>query len=210
MIKAIIFDLDDTLLMTRETKYAAHIYFGKSKYNIDLTPADISLSWGKPLKQLMIDLYGQYDTIENILQGYESIRHHYPNKPYADSIETVNTLAERYPIGILSSSNRSLLLSSLTESGFSPRTFFYIQSEEDTDKHKPNPEVFNPLLKQLTHRQTHASQTVYIGDSLLDYSAAVEAGLEFYGVADRTTPKTEFEKAGAKTIKNLSELLRIL
>jgi phosphoglycolate phosphatase-like HAD superfamily hydrolase len=54
------------------------------------------------------------------------------------------------------------------------------------------------------------SEILYIGDTLIDYYAAKDAGIQFYGLSDRTVPKAEFIKAGAETISAIEELEEIL
>lgn len=39
--KAVIFDIDDTLLMTREPKWQQHIYVAKHYYDTDVSESDL-------------------------------------------------------------------------------------------------------------------------------------------------------------------------
>jgi len=73
MLKAIIFDLDDTLLKTRETKFAALKFAGKHFYNIAINDETLNLHWGKPFLEFMGIVFGNVDSPENISKNYKSI-----------------------------------------------------------------------------------------------------------------------------------------
>jgi len=200
-IKAVIFDLDDTLLQTRKTKYAALKHEAKLFYNFSLTDDDITKHWGKPFETFMRDLFQNRYPYEDLRTHYFSIRHLFPNKAYPDALTTVQTLLAHLHVGILSSAAKHLVINDLKDLGFDYRQLFYVQGSEDTTVHKPHPGVFAPILLKLKQRSVAPSS---------DYLAARHAGLEFYGIPERTTPVEVFDQAGAKTLATISDLLTLL
>ena len=86
--------------------------------------------------------------------------------------------------------------------------FDAIITAESTEKHKPDPE---PLLLACRKLEIKPNEAVYIGDRLIDFKTAKNAGMDFIGFLSGGTTEEEFKKAGAKkTIKSLSELLKLL
>ncbi len=210
MTKAVIFDFDDTLFRTKEIRIQAIINAGYRFYKLKLTKSAVKKSWGQPIHKFWLKLFGPVDSYENIMRNYLSIIPHYPNTPYPDALPTINNLITSYHLGIISSSARELIIPELTHHNFPLEKFFHIQTAEDTKVHKPDPEVFRPLINKLKAISINLHEVTYIGDSLHDYHAAKNAGIQFIGIVDRDGQKRHFQKAGAKTIKNLSELIHIL
>lgn len=210
MVKAVLFDFDDTLITTFETKSRAVQDFGKYYYNKDISLETIRKSWAFPFRDSLAYLFDDVDTIDAIMEKYMPFRKKYPAKRYPDALAVINTLAGKYKIGIVSSSSREALHSDLLLVGFAVERFFYIQTSEDTSVHKPDPLVFHPILSVLEKHHIQTNETVYIGDGISDYLAARGAGLSFFGLHGRTTPKEVFAKHGARSVGSLSDVLPLL
>jgi HAD superfamily hydrolase (TIGR01549 family) len=210
MIKAIIFDLDDTLLMTKETKYQALKFAGKHFYNIEISDKTIDTHWGKPFLEFMGEVFGHADESENISKNYKSIVKKYKNKPYENTLSTLEKLFGNYKIGILSSAAQSLVMYDIECAGLPVEKFTYIQSAEDTNVHKPNPKVFEPILRVMSEHGIQPSDMLYLGDTTYDFEAATGAGLSFIGMANRTISKSDFDKLGTRSIESISELPKLL
>jgi len=104
------------------------------------------------------------------------------------SIPLLNELRKRnLSSGVLSSVARALIDIDIAtiEQGqpdFRSR-FVKIQTQEDTEKHKPDPTVFNPMFAKLSGYGEHRPEEVlYVGDHETDYLAASGAGMAFVGV----------------------------
>jgi beta-phosphoglucomutase-like phosphatase (HAD superfamily) len=210
MIKAIIFDLDDTLLKTRQTKYQALKYAGKHFYNLDISDEILDKHWGKPYLEFMGEVFEHVDTPEHISNNHKSTVKNFPNIAYADASETIETLVLKYKVCILSSASKSLVEYDIESSGLPLKKFTYIQSAEDTDVHKPDPMVFAPVVRILSKYDIGLDEIVYVGDMLSDAKAALGAGLHFIGIAGRTTPKNDFDTLGVPTVVSLSELIDMI
>ena len=85
----------------------------------------------------------------------------------------------------------------------------YIQTEDDTIYHKPDPRVFGPTLNRLSENEIKREEVVYVGDGLNDMKAAQGAGLEFIGVGTGLTSLEEFAKHQVRAIPKLSDILEI-
>jgi HAD superfamily hydrolase (TIGR01549 family) len=210
MIEAVIFDLDDTLLKTRQTKYAAIKYAGKKFYGLDISDQIISEHWGTAFLPFLYEVFSHKDKPENIAFRYKSIVRRFRNQPYPDALPTINALYPDYKLGLVSSAAKSLVMYDLKTSSIPANKFVFIQSAEDTSVHKPDPKVFEPMITAMATYNISPSQMLYVGDHLYDYQAATGAGMEFLGIANRTHSAARFQQAGAETINSLSELLSIL
>lgn len=206
MIKAVIFDFDDTLVRTSESKYQALKVMGQTSYGLTLTDAAIRAVWGLPFPAFLTQLFGSVDTFTNLKRRYDDMRPQFPTMPYEDALPTLYQLLQNYPVGILSSAAKSWLWDDLGRLQFPTDRFIWIQAAEDTPVHKPHPGVFSPLLTRLQQQQINPAEVIYVGDSLNDYYAARDAGLVFYGMANRTTPAEQFIAAGVACLYHLSEL----
>jgi phosphoglycolate phosphatase-like HAD superfamily hydrolase len=88
------------------------------------------------------------------------------------------------------------------------RYFQVVVTFEDTKKHKPNAE---PLLVACKKLKLKPEEAVYVGDMVIDYKTAKNAGTKFIGFLTNGSTKKEFEEAGAKIlIKSLHDLPRFL
>jgi phosphoglycolate phosphatase len=210
MIKAVIFDLDDTLLQTRQVKWEAIKIFGQEFCNKEITSEVLSQHWGKPFQEFMSLVFPTTEEVAKVIEKYKAFITRFKNQPYPDAIATLNQLFPKYKVCILSSAAQGLVFGDIKAAGLPFEKFTYIQSEEDTTVHKPDPRVFDPLIRVLSEHAIKTSEMFYTGDTLYDFRAASEAGLHFRGLAERTISQEEFEKAGAQTITHLSEIVNLV
>ncbi len=204
MIKAVLFDFDDTLVKTKEIRYKALKEAGRIFYDLQITDGHIDDYWGKPFNQFISGVFNHIEDAESLTKKYRSIIQKYPNKPFPKTKSVLKNLSKKYLLGIISSSNPSLILSGLINVGLKKEMFFFIQSSEDTNIHKPNPQVFIPSLEKL--KNFERSEIIYVGDALDDYNSAKQAGFYFCGIADRTVKESEFIKQQIPYITNIEYL----
>jgi HAD superfamily hydrolase (TIGR01549 family) len=205
MIKAIIFDLDDTLLMTKQSRFAALKYFGKITYNAEISDSQIARLWGMPFEQFMVSLFGHKEKLEEIIAQYKAIIPKFPNSAYPDAKDVLCSLKETYTLGIVSSASSYLVTHDLNDSGLPQDWFAYIQGAEDTVVHKPDPHVFDPMLVNMKLKGIDPTEIIFIGDTLGDYKAAAGAGLRFIGMSGRTATAEDFTKIGVPNVTSLTE-----
>lgn len=208
--KAVIFDLDDTLLKTKQVRYGALKHAGEHFYNQLITSTEIDNHWGEPLETFFFNIFDTDDSYNKIFDNYKSILKDYPSEAYEDVFEVLQYLSTILKVCILSSSPKKLILADIRNAGIPLELFSYIQGAEDTNIHKPNPRVFDPLLRYLRKYGVGAEECIYVGDSIDDYIAASKAGIRFIGIAERTIKKGKFIDSGADVISSLTELLDVI
>lgn len=108
-------------------------------------------------------------------------------------VETLNNFNRQgYKLGIISSSSKFKLNQTYNRL-FSTNIHSFIYGYEDLKFFKPDPKLFYKPLKYL---DLNKNQVIYIGDSLLDYFAARDAGIVFYAVTTGITSGKNFIEAG--------------
>ena len=210
--KAIIFDFDDTLVESREKKWAHHKAVAKQFYNIDLTDEDIRPHWGKPMASLVNSVYKDSDTLENIHKALVATRNDFRKNIYADTHKILTTLFDsEVKVGIISAATRHYIIDDLIRFDLPLENFFVIQGEDDTDKHKPDPDVFLDVFEKLSKEGIQKKDILYVGDSIDDFKAASGAGIDFVAVTTGLYSSDEFKNTGAEIIvSNLGELLNFI
>jgi phosphoglycolate phosphatase len=209
MKKAILFDLDDTLLKTSESRFTTLKHTGKKFYDMEITDEEIKKLWGLPFTTFMKKLYKEVEAVEKIIANYYLVRENFPNSAFEDVLTTIEKLKGRFRLGIVSATNKKLVHGDMKVAGLNINDFFCIQTEEDTAIHKPNPKVFDKILTRLKKVGVEKHEIIFVGDHLFDFYAAKGAGIDFIGIADRTFSTKELKEKGAKTVKSVSELLKL-
>lgn len=209
--KAVLFDLDDTLLKTSAIKWAHHRAVAKQFYNIDLTDEILARHWGMPFEPMMAIFYQNADTPENMLKANLSLDAQFPKELQEDALDLVQTLlTKRVEIGVVTSILGHLAKKDLLRLGFPAEEFFILQGADDAPFHKPDPRVFDRALKLLEEKRIRPSDALYAGDALMDLYAARGAGLGFLGVTTGFVTQQQFEAEGAQAIRSLGELLNVI
>lgn len=211
MIKAVVFDFDDTLVNTFETKALALQKTARDFYNFELSLETIKTHWGKPYHEMLLLLFEEVsDDLDDIVKNFEKIRREFPSQLFENVKETIELLKEKVILGIVTSTSKPLILNDLALIDLSPDNFFYIQTFEETSVHKPDPHVFEPIFRKLAEKGIDKNEIIYVGDAITDFFAARDAGLKFYAVANAITSKEKFEKVSASVLGDIKELLTIV
>lgn len=207
-IKAVIFDYDDTLVGTYRVIWNLHKHIARTYYGIELTDLDIKAYWGRPVEELAQHYY----KTEDVATGVKRMLHHQDDFPKEKLPHTEPTLRHlklaNKLIGIVSATNRQILERDCIHTGVPIEIMDYIQTAEDTEFHKPDARVFDPMLKWAAQREITPSEVLYIGDGLIDLQAAGNAGLGFLGISTGLVTSEEFRKYGARSITGLIELIK--
>lgn len=204
--KAIFFDHDDTLVATFEAKQLHHKYIAKTFYGKELTDEEVRLHWGKPLKTLMQILYETPDA-ETAMAHNIATRDLFPKRCFEGTVETLAALrAQGLKIGLVTATARFSLQHDFLTLHIPETLFDYVQTEEDTKFHKPDPLVFAPTIGWLAEQHIAPCETIYVGDTLNDMRAALGAGFQFIGVGTGLVSPEEFEKENVRAVAKLSDL----
>jgi phosphoglycolate phosphatase-like HAD superfamily hydrolase len=179
---------------------------GKRFYNLDFTDEDVKRVWGKPYREMISLLYGGVESVEEVMKKYQSICHDYPIPAHAGAMETVVKLAADFLEGVVTAAEWQLIEPTFKNLNWPLECFFQIQTAEQTEFHKPDPRVFEPIVNNLKQRRIVEGEILYVGDAITDYYAARDAGLNFVAVITGLAANEEFLSLGCKTISSLNEL----
>ncbi|NMC36187.1 HAD hydrolase-like protein [Candidatus Beckwithbacteria bacterium] len=183
MIKAVIFDFDDTLVKTRQCRYKALKFAGKHFYDLEITDEKLGKHWGEPFLTFAGNVFSHIEAPELIAKKYFSILHNFPTKAYGEANKLLDKLSGDYKLGVVTAISCKLLKHDAKQAGLNINKFDFIQGEEHSKVHKPNPEVFRPTLEFFSQFGISKNEMVYVGDGLCDWEAARDAGIRFIGVS---------------------------
>ncbi len=206
--KAVILDIDDTLLTARKPKWQQHKWVAKHCYDLDLTEADLLAHWGKPFDDLAAALYRNRGTKEERRANF--IRHEleFPKQYEPHALESITALHEAgVTLGLMTAMYKEGAMIDLRNVSLPFEWFAFIQGSEATNFHKPDGRVFAAALKILQAKGIQKNEIVYVGEALSDLQAAQNADLDFIAVTQGMVDAATFRANGAQTIcKNLAQV----
>ena len=206
-IKVVLFDHDDTLVGTFSPKSKLHKLVARTYYGKELSDEEIIANWGKPLPELVGILYGTIDA-DKALEN--NAKHHtdFPKELFEPTIPVLRHIKSNgKKIGIITATSRFSFEHDLDLHNIPRELIDYTQAAEDSQFHKPDKRVFDPVLAWLGKEGVHPEEVIYIGDGLHDMEAALGAGFNFLGVETGLVTHEGFESVGATSIPDTSHLL---
>ncbi|CCV63712.1 Bipartite prolipoprotein diacylglyceryl transferase and phosphatase domain [Alteracholeplasma palmae J233] len=176
--KAILFDLDGTLIDTEKIIIASFEYvFKKWLPNVKLTAEDKKSFVGPTLHQTFSRYSSDEKEIEKLITEYRKYNktlHDKGVKAYPNAKETLDFLKVRgIRLGIVSSKARVMVEEGLKQNDLL-QYFEVLVCSDDVENHKPHPE---PLLKAIKALNAPIDTTIYVGDHSNDVLAAKRAGM---------------------------------
>lgn len=177
--KAIVFDIDNTLLNTMEMNMYPLIRIIKEERNEDWTYEQVLRFATQPGMKTMEEL-GIQDKEKTYKRWVRYVSEWAPRALPYEGMEAVLQKLQRSGIrlAVVSSKMQDQYQTDMVENGFHR----YMETAvlvEDTVNHKPHPE---PILKCLERLQLEAGDVLYVGDAYTDMLAARAAGVD-YGFA---------------------------
>lgn len=207
-IRAYIFDFDDTLVRTRQCRFAAIKALAERHYSHQLSDADINLHWGKPFSFLFESLFNSVDgDTGRVIERYLALVDEFPIDAHVGAVEALTALSESYFVGVVTSSHSCVVVADLRRLNFPVSKIAHIQCAEDTAVHKPNPRVFDPLLAILGQRGIARGESLYVGDAVTDLSAAAGADIPFVGYRGDPSGENPFTAHPVRVVFDLRELV---
>jgi HAD superfamily hydrolase (TIGR01662 family) len=223
MIRAILFDLDNTLTdfwkFKNECIGAAIQAMAKAGLKIEKKQADefVVGLYKKGLIEkedifqgLLKEVTGEVD--ERILsEGLKAYRERRKTllKPYPEVAETINELKKSCKIGIISDAPRKKVLLRLERMEIEKDMFDVLISIEDTNQKKPHPLPFQKAIEKL---KVNPDEILMVGDSIhKDMAGAKAAGMHTCLAVYGRTLKPKVNPDGVDFMANrVSDLLEIV
>lgn len=173
-LKAVLFDLDGTLIDTEELILASARYATREVLGEALPDEVLRHNIGVPLRIQMAE-YAP-DHVDELLTSYRkhnAIVHDDLIREYAGTVEALETLIARgLPMAIVTSKSRPVAQRGVDFFNLG-RFFQFIVGYEDTTIHKPEAEPINEAARRLG---VSAGECIYVGDSPHDMAAGIAAG----------------------------------
>lgn len=182
MVRAILFDLDGTLIDTNELIIESFMYtfniLGKSSPSRD----EIINCFGEYLSYTMSKFFGDENEINEAIRIYREFNLKYHNEKvsaYKNAHELVKILKNRdYKLGVVTSKSRISAVRGLEH--FDLKKYFdVIVAGDDVKNHKPHEE---PILSACAYLKVSPSECIMVGDSVYDIQSGKRAGTKTCGV----------------------------
>ena len=208
MIDAVVFDLDGVLLQTEELWDEVRERYVRERggrYDAEAQRAMMgmsSLEWSRFIHEgLGVDEAPEVISREVAGLLEERYRERLPLIDGAE--EAVRRLAARWPLGLASSSNRSLIDAALSLSALAPCFRVTVSSEEVT-RGKPAPDVYLEAARRLT---VPPERCAAVEDSHSGIRAAAAAGMRVLAIPNASYPPDEEALADADVVlRSLDDL----
>jgi phosphoglycolate phosphatase-like HAD superfamily hydrolase len=199
----VLFDFDDTLVDTYNSRLPAIIEYCWQYHGAHLSENDVSRVWGQPFVQMMQVLSGSR---EISVERYLSVAEKFPLVPFPDAESTLLELSNRFTLGIVTALASPILYNCLESLGWSKGLFSLLCGSDANPYHKPDPRVFDVAITMLEISAERRKHVTYVGDALSDAQAATGADFQFVGVARDEDRAHNFSVGGFKFVRYLSEL----
>jgi pyrophosphatase PpaX len=209
MVKAVLFDLDGTLIDTNRLIVESFKHTLKMHLGICPTDTELISYFGEPLRYTM----ARYDktNVEGLCKtffDYSEIVHDEMTLEIDGAREILKNLKDlKIKTGIVTSKRRKMAERGLKLFGLYDYMDIII-TPEDTDEHKPHPA---PLLKACEAIGVDAEDVLFIGDSHFDILCGKNAGARTCAVKYTALPIDDIIKHNPDhTIDRLNDILNIL
>lgn len=175
-IKAILFDLDGTLINTTNLIIKSFQHTIRVHYNKEVDVNDVIAYFGKPLREAME--YLGADKVDELISTYREFNHKYHDElttEYEGVKDTIQTLFnDGIKLAVVTSkmsttARRGLRLFNMD------KFFTVIIGVDECTMHKPHPE---PVLNAMKRLNVKSQDCLMIGDSPFDLISAKKAGVK--------------------------------
>ena len=211
-VKAVIFDMDGTLIDTSEAHIKAWLEASRSIGIRGLKADDVRRHLGKTSLAIAKGLLRHVGMSEDLAERFAELKdklflkkYVYMVPPFPHSAITLSSLkAQGIKVAVVSSNPSQLIKEVLRSTGLL-KYVDVIVGQDEVQEGKPSPE---PILKALSKLGVGKGEALVVGDSRYDMIAAKRACVRAYGVLTGVDTANELLKAGAqKVLPTLRDLL---
>ncbi len=180
MIKAIIFDMDGTLVKSDDVGLSVVKIVTKKYLGLHLSKNEISEFIGIPDKEYYENILFKYNCtihIEFILNQHSELYEKYLHQfivPYIGVKETIKYLSSKYRLLLNSGSTRKQIEIILSKIG-ATKFFEYIVSRDDVCNGKPHPESY---IKAIDYLNIPKNQILAVEDTESGILSAIHSGIK--------------------------------
>ncbi len=209
-IDTVLFDLDGTLLDTKELIDRSFVHtFNKYLPEHVLTDEELNSFMGPTLVSSFSRFESDPKKVEEMCQYYRQFNvenHDVFTKVFFGAKDLVRILKKRgYNIGIVSSKKKDIVMKGLAFSKLD-KYFDVVIAYEDVKNHKPDPEG---ILKALTNF-SNAKNILYVGDAVTDIEAGKRANIKTCGVLYSSHSEELIKCEPNYLVHNLNGILKLL
>lgn len=211
MIKAVIFDVDGTLIDSVEDHAKAWVW-AFARHGHDIPLADLKAQIGKGADQLMpeyltpeqLEKYGKQ--LEQDRQMFFKDEYYHHLKPFPHVRELFERILADGKKIVLASSAKEDELKHYEELANVQDLIGASTSADDAEKSKPHPDIFHAAMQKL--EGIEPAEAIVVGDTPWDAIAAGKAGLKTIGLLCGGFNEDKLREAGCVAIyANPSDLL---
>jgi pyrophosphatase PpaX len=208
-IRAVLFDLDGTIIDTNELIIETFLHVLKGAVPEGFGRKHIIPSMGQPLTMQLQQFSGQADVavLTQAYREYNHLRHDEMVALFPGVAEVIPQLRKAgIRIGIVTTKMRATTIRALELLGLY-ESIETIVSLDDVEHAKPHPE---PVARAIQALGTEPSETLMVGDSSVDMGSAIAAGAIPVGVAWSLKGEENLFEAGAvHMLREMNELLTL-
>lgn len=205
MIEQVIFDVDLTLLDSFGWVFAGYQDVARRMGLNQPQEENLRGLWGRKVPEIIGGLWPGVE-FEKIFPIVLKVSRESSPPLISGAIEALRQIRQSgIALGLLSTTSRDLFEHQLAASGVEFDWFERIVGGSDTGFRKPDPRVFEVFTEART-----VESLVYVGDALVDWEAARDAGLGlFLAVTTGHTSRDDFIVAGVSGIQILDSVAEV-
>jgi len=210
MLKAIIFDLDGTLVNSVDFWLSLYKKTAK-KVNIELDSKEISKRFGESDVDILLSLIPE-EKRKEALDYYYKLKEKEKKKLNLKKFEFVDEVLKKIKernikIAIATGNSRDIAELIIKKNGLE-KFIDFIVTYEDVKRGKPYPDM---ILKIIKHFNVKREEVLYVGDSLYDFESARRARVKIGIVLSGVLNRVEAKKLNPDFIfKDIRDVLKVL
>jgi len=201
MPRAVLFDLDDTLIDSTvgyvQTMWCTCDALGLPRPGSEVLH-EAFVTWQDHVEAIFPEV-----PFADFAARYRRFAQEIPYRAIPGALETLELLSDR-PLGVVTNRGIDLCGLRMRQAEIPAESFAFIHTLEDLPAAKPDPRALEPALHLLGVE--HPAEVIYVGDRPDDARAARAAGVGFVGVLTGNSSPAHFAEVGVGASRILSSV----